>query len=196
MSAVPETTHMRRSDFLAWEAAQPEKHEFWRGELFAMTGARQAHVVTALNVASLLKNHLRGKPCRAYISDMQLEVEAADAVFYPDVFVSCHPEDLAANRVLRHPTAVIEVLSESTAAHDRGAKFAAYRKAPSLREYVLIDPDARSIDIFRRTESDDWLLAAHDGERGLVLTSLDFSATLGEVFEDVPVPDREESHRD
>ncbi len=193
MNAVLKSNAILRSNFLAWEAEQPEKHEYLNGEVFAMAGARQAHVLTAGNCYAALKHHLRGKPCRAYISDMQLEVAAADAVYYPDVFVSCHVEDHAAARVLHHPTVIIEVLSDSTAAYDRGAKFAAYRKAPSLREYVLVDPDTRSIDIFRRTETDDWLLATHDGARGLVLTSLEFTATLDEVFEDVPLPGAEEA---
>ncbi len=174
---------LTRAEFLAWEAAQPDKHEFYRGEAFAMGGARQAHVNVALNVASLLKAHLRGRPCRAYIADMALEVEAADAIFYPDVFVSCHPEDLAAERQLRHPTAIIEVLFDSTAAFDRGLKFAAYRSLASLREYVLIDPDTRSIEIFRRTESNDWLLDLHASARGLVLPSLEFEAGTEAVFE-------------
>ena len=180
---------MTRAQFLAWEHEQPMRHEFWRGEVFAMTGARQAHVIVAGNVFALLKAHLRGKPCRAYISDMQLEVQAADAAFYPDVFVSCDPADLAAERVLHHPTVVIEVLSESTAAYDRGIKFAAYRQLPSLAEYVLIDPEQRSVEIFRRTDNDDWLLATRDGTRGLILPSLGFEAGLEAVFEDLDGPD-------
>jgi Uma2 family endonuclease len=176
---------LTRAEFLAWERNQPLKHEFWRGEVFAMTGARQAHVIVSLNVAALLKAHLRGKPCRAYMADMQLEVEAADAAFYPDLFVSCDPADLTVDRVLRHPRVVIEVLSDSTAAYDRGIKFAAYREIPSLDEYVLIDPDQRTVEIFRRTDSGDWLLATHDGARGLILPSLGFEAGLDAVFEDL-----------
>lgn len=176
--------------FLDWEALQADKHEYWKGEVFAMTGARQAHVLVAGNCFAALKAHLRGTPCRAYISDMQLAVEQADAVFYPDVFVSCHPDDLSAERVLRHPRLIIEVLSESTAAYDRGEKFAAYRSIPDLQEYVLIDPDSRRIDLFRRTEDDNWLLAIRDAERGLVLKSVDFIAGPDVVFESLPQAER------
>ena len=184
--ALPAIEHgMTLQGFLGWEAEQSGKHEFWRGEVFAMTGARQGHVVVALNVASALKTHLRGTPCRAYISDMQLAVDQADAVFYPDVFVSCDPTDLAADRILRHPKVIIEVLSESTAGFDRGEKFAACRRIASLQEYVLIDPVEQSIEIFRRTPEDEWLLATRDAERGLVLRSLDFEASPAEVFESV-----------
>jgi Uma2 family endonuclease len=177
-----------RQDYFTWEAEQPLKHEYVAGEVFVQAGARQNHVVVALNIAAALRQHLRGTPCRSYISDMQLEVVQADAVFYPDVVVSCHAEDLAAERVLRHPRVIVEVLSDSTVAYDRGGKFAAYRMPESLQEYVLIDPEHRSLEIFRRLPSNDWLLATGDSARALVLASLEMEIGLDEVFEDVAVP--------
>ena len=178
-----------RQDYFAWEPEQPVKHEYVAGEVFAQAGARQNHVVVALNIAGALRQRLRGTPCRAYISDMQLEVAQADAVFYPDVMVSCHPEDLAAERVLHHPRVIVEVLSDSTAAYDRGGKFAAYRMLESLQEYVLIDPERRSLEIFRRLPSNDWLLATGDSARALVLAALEMEIGFDEVFEDVAVPE-------
>ena len=178
-----------RQDYFAWEPEQPVKHEYFGGEVFAQAGARQNHVVVALNIAGVLRQRLRGTPCRAYIADMQLEVAQADAVFYPDVMVSCHPEDLAAERVLHHPRVIVEVLSDSTAAYDRGGKFAAYRMLESLQEYVLIDPERRSLEIFRRLPSNDWLLATGDSARALVLTALEMEIGFDEVFEDVAVPE-------
>ena len=178
-----------RQDFFAWEPEQPVKHEYVAGEVFAQAGARQNHVVVALNIAGALRQRLRGTPCRAYISDMQLEVAQADAVFYPDVMVSCHPEDLAAERVLHHPRVIVEVLSDSTVAYDRGGKFAAYRMLESLQEYVLIDPERRSLEIFRRLPSNDWLLATGDSARALVLAALEMEIGFDEVFEDVAVPE-------
>lgn len=190
--SAPGKPRFDRAAYLAWEAQQDTgiRHEYWQGEVFAMTGARQVHVIVSLNVASLLKNHLRGSGCRVWMADMQLEVQAADAVFYPDVFVSCQAADLAAERVAREPRVVIEVLSESSASTDRGPKLAAYRHIASLQEYVLIDPDARSIDIFRRTDNaaGDWLLATRDAQRGLILPSLDFESLPGRaMFEDAPL---------
>lgn len=176
-----------RQDYFAWEPEQPVKHEYVAGEVFAQAGARQNHVVVALNIAGALRQRLRGTPCRAYISDMQLEVAQADAVFYPDVMVSCHPEDLTAERVLHHPRVIVEVLSDSTVAYDRGGKFAAYRMLESLQEYVLIDPERRSLEIFRRLPSNDWLLATGDSARALVLAALEMEIGFDEVFEDVAV---------
>ena len=178
-----------RKDYFAWETEQPVKHEYVAGEVFAQAGARQNHVVVAGNCFAALRQRLRGTPCRAYISDMQLEVAQADAVFYPDVMVSCHPEDLAAERVLHHPRVIVEVLSDSTVAYDRGGKFAAYRMLESLQEYVLIDPERRSLEIFRRLPSNDWLLATGDSARALVLAALEMEIGFDEVFEDVAVPE-------
>ena len=92
---MPQTVEAQsREDFIAWENAQVEKHEYVEGEVFAMVGARRVHVAITLNIAAKLKDHLRGGPCRAFMADMKLEVKAADAVFYPDVLVTCHADDL------------------------------------------------------------------------------------------------------
>jgi len=176
---------MTTEEFIAWEDQQPDKHEFVAGEVFAMGGARRIHVATTGNCFAKLKEHLRGGPCRAFMADMKLEVKTAEAVFYPDVLVTCHPDDLKADLAMRHPKVIIEVLSESTAAYDRGDKFAAYRQLESLQEYALIDPDARRVEVFRRMESGDWLLMASESDKGLILKNLDFAAGLEAVFEDI-----------
>lgn len=132
MTLPREASVMTRAEFLAWETEQPTKHEFVGGEVFAMVGARQMHVIATLNIAALLKAHLRGRPCRALVSDMQLEVAAADAVFYPDVVVTCDPRDLRADRTLHHPTVSVEVLSENTAAYEV-RQLSADRRAEGVR---------------------------------------------------------------
>jgi len=175
---------MTAEEFIEWENAQPDKHEFLGGEVFAMVGARRVHVAITLNVATLLKSHLRGGPCRAFMVDMKLAVRQADAIFYPDVMVTCHPGDLSADTVMEHPKVIVEVLSEGTAAYDRGEKFAQYRKLDSLEEYALIDPDRRTVEVFRRVGEGDWLLAASESGQGLILKSIGFQAAPDAVFED------------
>ena len=146
------------SSYLDWEADQPEKHEYLVGEVFAMAGASEAHVTLAGNVFMALRNHLRGGPCSVFISDMKLRVEADNAFFYPDVFVTCAETDRAHSHYKAALSLVVEVLTPTTSAYDRGAKFAAYRKLPSLREYVLIDTERLSIDLFRRGDGGHWVL--------------------------------------
>jgi Uma2 family endonuclease len=172
-------------DYLAWEADQATKHEYVRGEVFAMAGAKDAHVTVALNVASLLKTHLRGTPCRTFISDMKLKVEAAGAFYYPDVFVTCDPRDRADDQYKRYPSLVVEVLSESTARYDYGRKFANYRLLDSLREYVVIDPDALTVEVFRRDTEGHWVLYPFEGEGEAEFASVECRLPLAMIFEDV-----------
>jgi Uma2 family endonuclease len=174
-----------RDDFLAWEAEQTTKHEYLAGEVFAMGGARQEHVVVALALAARLREHLRGTRCRAYTSDMKLEVTAADAVFYPDVMVSCDEADRERALALQAPCLLIEVLSDSTAAVDRGPKFAAYRQLPSLQEYMLVDIDRRQLELFRR-QPVGWVLHEPQGEpRSLMLNSVNLALLDVDVFGDL-----------
>jgi len=172
------------TDFLDWEARQETKHEFVDGEFFAMAGAGETHVTISLNVAATLRNHLRGTPCRAYITDMKLRVEKVDAFFYPDVFVTCSAQDATRKNFKTEPKLVIEVLSPSTAAYDRGLKFAYYRELVSLEEYVLIDPERISVEVFRRDEAGRWVLYPYANEGAVELTSVNLSLPMTAVYED------------
>ncbi len=172
--------------YLAWEAEQRGKHEYVDGEVFAMVGARREHVVVAGNLFAALKQRLRDGHCQAYIADLKLRVAADNAFFYPDVMVSCDPRDQVAELYIEHPTLVIEVLSEATAAFDRGDKFAAYRRLPALQEYLLVDIPGRRIESFRRTAEDEWLLHDYRAEQGDIrIASLDLALGFDEVFEGV-----------
>ena len=175
-------TRMGLEAFLDWENRQPARHEFYRGEVFAMVGARRVHGIVAGNVFAALKSRLKGVPCMAFIENMKLRV-ADDALFYPDVFVTCDARDLRTEMVFEHPTLVVEVLSESTQAFDRGAKFAAYRSLASLREYLLIDPDLRTVELFRRNAAGLFELHDHTGLDTLELASLRLALPQAELFE-------------
>ncbi len=172
-------------DFLDWERQQPTKHEFVQGETFAMAGASDAHVTVSLNVATALKSHLRGTPCRTYIADMKVQVEAADAFFYPDVLVTCSAADAQRPDAKQDPTLVVEVLSPSTAAYDRGLKFEYYRTLPSLQEYALIDPERHSVEVFRRNEANQWVLHPFGAQADVELASVSLNVPMALIYEDV-----------
>lgn len=172
-------------DYLAWEAEQTVKHEYLAGEVFAMAGASDAHVTICLNLAASLRAHLRGKPCRTYIADMKLQVQTADAFFYPDVFVSCSAADAALPHFKREPVLIVEVLSPATAAFDRGGKFAFYRQLPSLQEYVLIDSERMGVDVFRRDANGHWVLYPYGPGETVELASVAFSLPVAAIYEDV-----------
>ncbi|HCK82693.1 MAG TPA: Uma2 family endonuclease [Candidatus Competibacter sp.] len=138
-------------DYLHWEHRQPTRHEFVRGEIFAMTGASDLHNELSVNLYTLLRQHLRGTPCRA-VADVKVHIETANCGFYPDLLVTCAESDRADHYLKRCPVLAIEVLSASTAAFDIGDKFAAYRQLDGLREYVLVDQERVRIRIYRRRD--------------------------------------------
>ena len=182
----------RRPDFgidayMAWEEDQPERHEYLGGEVFAMSGGTDAYYTILLNTATNLKVALSGKPCRAFLSGMKLRVDRADAVFYPDVFVTCDPRDRQpeASLAKQHPALIIEVLSDSTAAFDRGRKFEHYQQIDTLQEYLLIEQDRKHADLFRKNSEGLWVL--HPAGEGHVvrLESVGAALALDGLYEDV-----------
>ncbi len=175
-------------DYLRWEAEQPERHEYLNGEVFAMAGAGDGHVTVALNLAIALRQHLAGTPCRTYMSDMRLHVAEADGYFYPDLLVTCSAADRDSDLQKSEPILLVEVLSPSTAAYDRGAKFAAYRQLPNLREYLLVDIDSRSCDLYRRGEDGLWVLHPTTGDASLVLASVELTIPAAAVFAELLEP--------
>lgn len=174
-------------DYLAWEDRQSQRHEFVRGEVFAMAGGTDLHNEVGGNLYVMLRQHLRGSPCRAYMADVKVRVEAADCSFYPDVLVTCAENDRADRYVKRSPLLVVEVLSPTTAVFDLGEKFAAYRQLDSLQEYVLVDPERVRIQIYRRLEG-QWIVdSAGPGQR-LRLESIDLECPVEAVYEDLSAP--------
>ncbi len=135
-------------DYLAWEAEQSCRHEYIDGEVLAMSGASDAHGTAALNLAAMLRSALRGIPCKPFIADMKVHVAAANSFYYPDILVTCDPRDRSpeASHVKQHPSLVVEILSLSTEAYDRGNKFAAYRQIEALQEYVLVSLETSAPD--------------------------------------------------
>ena len=170
--------------YLDWEETQPERNEYIAGEVFAMVGVRQSHNVATLNLAMLLRRDLKGSPCRVFIESVKTRIEAADCFFYPDVAVTCDARDRLTPQYISYPLLVVEVLSESTAAFDRGAKFAAYRKLDSLRDYVLVDVAAQRVEVFRRNAENHWVLYDYVPGDSVELASLSLHLDMAALLDD------------
>jgi Uma2 family endonuclease len=168
-------------EYLAWESAQAGRNEFWRGEVFAMVGGKRGHGRVIANLMRHLGNHLDDTPCQAFSENMKVQV-SEEAVLYPDVFVTCDQTFTADQTVFTAPVLVVEVLSPSTQAYDRSKKFAIYRQLPSLREYALIDPDSRRVEVFRPAEDGHWKLFDMSDDVALVLESVACTVALLAVF--------------
>lgn len=136
-------------EYLQGELVAEFKHEFIDGEVFAMAGANESHNLLSLNMASELRNQLKGTPCRTFISDMKVKV--ANDFFYPDVMVVCQ-QDNEFEYYKQSPVIIVEVLSPSTRKFDKTSKRLKYQNIPSLEEYVLIDQTIAEIEVFRKKE--------------------------------------------
>lgn len=169
------------SAFLEWENAQEMRHEFHRGEVFAMVGARRSHGRVVSNLVHALMSALEGSPCQVFNQGMKVQV-AVDTILYPDVFVTCDSADLATEMLFHSPTLVVEVLSPTTEEYDRSRKFALYRRLESLKEYVLINPETRRLESFVRGL--DGLFVLHDMSEGdlVRLRSLEIAIPMAAVF--------------
>ena len=183
-----ERPRMSAAEFLAWDADQTIRHEFVRGEVFMMAGGEDRNNTVAGNLYLALRQHLRGSPCRVYASDVKLRVEAADCYFYPDVMVTCSAADLGDRLIKRDPVLVVEVLSPSTAAFDRGGKFADYRALPGLVEYLLVDVDALRCDLYRQGVDGLWVLHPSAPGDGVALASVDLAVPADALWADLEPP--------
>jgi Uma2 family endonuclease len=186
MNAPLPLVKLTAADYLTWENQQSERHIFVQGEIFGMSGGTAEHNLSLGAVYANLWLHLKSSPCRVFVTDMRVAVEAADAYYYPDVVVTCNAADLANSKALQitAPKLIVEVLSPSTASFDRGQKFAHYRTLDSLEEYVLIDPELQTVDVYRKnTEAGLWTLHPSNTITAVVtLSSVEWQGLLGDLL--------------
>ena len=189
MSAAPVRT-ITPEEYLAYERESSGRHEYVRGEIFAMAGASEAHNMIALNVAVALRNQLRGGPCRGYVSDMRVKIDARRSYVYPDVVVVCGERRFEDDQIdtLLNPTLVVEVLSPSTEAFDRGAKAEYYRQVPSVQEYLLVAQDRIHVEQYSRSAGGTWTLREYGlGSDSIVLASIGCELAVDHVYEEVEI---------
>jgi len=179
-------------EYLLREALSDVRHEYLRGDVHAMAGGTIEHGAVAAAFTGELHAALRGKPCRAFSSDVRVRVEETDLTTYPDISVVCGPLQTAAvdPNAITNPVVIVEVLSPNTEAYDRGAKAAHYRRLPSLRELVLVSASERRVEVQRRTDSGAWEL--HEARAGewAELASLGVTLEVDLFFAD-PLPPRD-----
>jgi Uma2 family endonuclease len=185
MAIQPEPISMSLDEFVSWEPTQPLRYEFSGGHVFAMAGASRAHGTIATNLVSLLRPAIRGKDCGLYVADMKVVVPDVPAIRYPDVVVTCDPRDLDDDQLTRFPTLLVEILSESTEALDRGVKFAEYRGIAALREFVLIDSRAVHVEVYRRSDGNRWFFQEYGAGDDVVFESVELRIPIEALYEDL-----------
>ncbi|MBL8920247.1 MAG: Uma2 family endonuclease [Myxococcaceae bacterium] len=184
MASAVTQPRMSWKDFVAFERAASEKHEFLRGEVWAMAGGTPEHGRLAANVMRALGNTLQGRPCVVMSSDVRVRVRDTDRSTYPDAFVVCgrlehDPDD---ENTITNPLIIVEVLSASTEASDRGEKFAHYQHLTSLRDYVLISQTERRIEVFSRGAGASWLMTPYGPGQRVPLPSVNVELDLDALY--------------
>jgi Uma2 family endonuclease len=172
------------ADYLEVEELSPNvKHEFVDGEILAMAGGTVEHAALATGMGTLLGAQLRGTACRPYSSDLRIRIESANVGTYADLAIICDPvqRDPVSPTHVTNPRVIIEVLSASTEAYDRGEKREAYQSLPSLSEYVLVAQDRRRIEVWRRT-AEGWDHSVHGPGASVVLTSIAATVVVDELY--------------
>lgn len=179
---------LSEQEYLAFERAADEKHEYAAGEIFAMSGGTLEHNAIAANILGELGNGLAGKGgCRVLTSDMRVHIPANRRYVYPDGSIVCGRAELMddARDTLLNPRVVIEVLSDSTEAYDRGDKFAAYQSIPSLQEYVLLSQKRPRIEVLTRQSDASWTLRIYGPGERAALRSVACAVEVDKVYADV-----------
>jgi len=185
MVALPKDRHTEIAveHYLMMEADAPVKHEYYNGEIFAMSGARYNHGQIAGNVVTRLNNQLASQPnCSAIASDMRVQVTGT-IYFYPDVVVACNAQFADERQLmLTNPALIVEVTSDSTALYDRTTKLEAYKRMPSVQEILIVDQHRIHVDQYTRTES-AWLVREYtEMTDAITLESLGCTLAVGEVY--------------
>ena len=184
MVALPDRVFMTAAEYLQWEPTQEGRHEYWDGEVVFMSGGTRNHNRISLNFSKLLDDALLDRDCEVYIADVKVQVEPGRKYFYPDVVVTCDKRDDDA-QIVQFPCLIIEVLSPSTEAIDRGTKFARYRQFTALQEYVLVQVDRPGVEVFRCNNLGQWVLSEYSLEDCLQLASIGVTISITDLYRQV-----------
>ncbi|MDS3862315.1 Uma2 family endonuclease [Thermosynechococcaceae cyanobacterium BACA0444] len=183
MIAQSSSTYVSTEEYLELEQNSPEKHEYIDGLVYAMAGTTDTHNIIVGNLYLLIRNHLRGSNCRVYFSDLKVRLEKRNCFYYPDLLVTCTEQDLETSTYKRFPKLIIEVLSDSTEAFDRGNKFTDYQTLDSLEEYVLINTTRPRLDSFQRDQLGKWSYQSY-GDEIFDLNSINFTWEIKQLYLD------------
>lgn len=183
--AAESAVRISYADYLDHERASATKHEYVGGMILAMAGGSPEHARLAGSLARLLGNAIEGRPCAVFSSDLRVRITETNRATYPDLTVVCGHRQTAPDDgdAIVNPTILVEVLSDSTEADDRGEKFAHYRRLSSLQEYVLVAQKAQRIEVFRR-EGERWVLTEHGPGTVVELPSIGARLSVDEIYRD------------
>lgn len=173
------------AEYFVWEEQQLERHELIDGRVYAMSGGTQNHSTIAINFLLLIRSHLRGSKCRVFNSDLKVNILHTSNYTYPDLSLTCDERDRENALYITYPCLIVEVLSDTTEAYDRGKKFEKYRRNSNLVDYVLVSSDEIAVDIYHKNDASDWLILSYRAGDRVELKSIGLSFLIEQLYEEV-----------
>lgn len=169
-------------EYFAWEEQQLKRHEYIDGEVYAMSGGSVNHSEIASKFNRLLGNHLEDSGCKTLNSDARIAILEVDEYSYPDGSVTCDERDKTTTQYITYPCLIVEVLSDSTEAYDRGEKFYRYRHNPVLQDYLLVSAKSIAIDLYHKNDAGDWMILNYRAGDIIELKSINLSFPIEQVY--------------
>ena len=171
------------NEYFAWEEKQLNKHEYIEGEVYAMSGGSRNHSLIAVRFTTLFSNHLSGSACEVGNSDLRVKIVRTSNYTYPDVSVTCDDRDKITTQYITYPSLIVEVLSPSTEAYDRGGKFRLYANNPVLQDYLLVSSTSIEIDLYHKKDNGEWVITNYQEGDAIELKSINLTFAIAQIYQ-------------
>ena len=182
IATTENTPHLSPEEYFAWEEQQLEKHEYINGQVYAMTDGSVNHSRIAIRFTTMFDTHLDVSSCITGNSDLKVNILGTTNYTYPDASVTCDERDKANTQYITHPCLIVEVLSKSTEAYDRGGKFRMYQNNPALIDYLLVSSTTIEIDLYHKNDAGDWLIINYKPGDTIELKSINLKFPIEQVY--------------
>ncbi|MEH2296354.1 Uma2 family endonuclease [Nostoc sp.] len=180
--AKDKPTNLTPEEYFAWEEQQLEKHEYINGQVYAMGGRSVNHSRIAIRFTTMFDTHLDTSSCITGNSDLRVNIAETSNYTYPDVSVTCDDRDKTTTQYITYPCLIVEVLSKSTEAYDRGGKFRMYQNNPVFKDYLLVSSTAIEIDLYHKNDAGDWLIINYKAGETIELKSINLNFPIEQVY--------------
>jgi Uma2 family endonuclease len=182
IAAKDNAPHLTPEEYFTWEEQQLEKHELIDGQVYAMTGGSVNHSRIAIRFATMVDTHLDASSCITGNSDLRVNIVGTNNYTYPDISVTCDDRDKTTTQYITYPCLIIEVLSKTTEAYDRGGKFRMYQNNPVLKDYLLVSSTAMEIDLYHKNDAGQWMIINYGEGDTIELKSINLSFPIEQIY--------------
>jgi len=180
--AKDKPTNLTPEKYFAWEEQQLEKHELIDSQVYAMTGGSKNHSLISVRLITLFANHLEGSSCETGNSDLRVNIAETNNYTYPDISVTCDDRDKTTTQYITYPCLIVEVLSKTTEAYDRGGKFRMYQNNPVFKDYLLVSSTAIEMDLYHKNDAGQWMIINYGEGDTIELKSINLSFSIEQVY--------------